>query len=118
MTSQDSCTATDEVTVLVDRRRKVYVPNAFSPNGDGTNDELVLHPGKAVSRLKNFAVYDRWGGLSYRVTDIDLPQISSNGWDGKINGQAVNPGIYIWKAEVEFIDGATALFQGSVVLIE
>lgn len=118
VTSPDSCTATDEVVVFVDRRRRVYVPNAFSPNADGTNDLLIVYPGQAVRRLKKFAVYDRWGGLRFQVTDVDLAQLPSTGWDGQTNGKPAVGGVYVWQAEVEFIDGGVEIFRGSVALIE
>jgi gliding motility-associated-like protein len=118
VTSPDSCTATDEVVVFVDRRRKVYVPNAFSPNADGTNDLLIVYPGQAVRTLKKFAVYDRWGGLRFQVTDVDLAQLTSTGWDGQTDGKPAVGGVYVWQAEVEFIDGGVEIFRGSVALIE
>ena len=61
-------------------------------------------------------MFDRWGAQVFHGTDLPLNDPSS-GWDGYRKGQSAQDGIYVWMAEVEFIDGAIELFEGSVVLL-
>ncbi len=117
-TSLDGCTASDSLTVEVITTRRVYLPTAFSPNGDGSNDVLRLYPGHSVQLLRNLRIYDRWGGLSYQLLDVDATRLATVGWDGAIDGEAAPPGVYVWQAEVLFIDGTVELFQGSTVLLK
>ena len=117
VTSPGGCTATDSVRVEVDRLRKVYVPSAFSPDGDGINDVLQLYSGQAVQRIRRLTVYDRWGGLQF-VSDSFLPQeASAHGWDGYVGGRPAPAGAYVWVAEVEFLDGVLEILRGSAVLL-
>lgn len=118
VTSEDGCTATDSVRVNVDRIRKVYVPNAFSPNNDGVNDVLLLYPGQAVRMIRQLSVFDRWGGLRYVTEDILPLAAGQDGWDGTFSDrQPAPPGVYLWVAEVEFIDGIVEVLQGTVALL-
>ena len=117
VTSPGGCTATDSVRVEVDRLRKVYVPSAFSPDGDGTNDVLQLYSGQAVQRIRRLAVYDRWGSLQF-VSDSFSPQeAGAHGWDGYVGSRPAPAGAYVWVAEVEFLDGVLEILRGSVVLL-
>lgn len=69
----------------------LYLPNAFSPNGDGRNDELRLYtqPGFDIAVL-SMQVYDRYGGLMYESSGA----FSALSWDGRARGQPANPGVY------------------------
>ncbi len=111
------CSASDGLTVYVDRTKSVYVPNAFSPNGDGINDLLtVFARGEQVRRVRSFLVFDRWGESVYRYFDFQ-PNDPATGWDGTYRGLPLNPAVFAWLAEVEFVDGEVALFKGDVVLV-
>ncbi len=59
----------------------VYIPNAFSPNGDNRNDYFLLYPTNYVRKVNRFEVYDRWSGVLFRRTDF-LPNEEQLGWDG------------------------------------
>jgi len=111
------CLASDGLTVYVDRTKSVYVPNAFSPNGDGINDLLTVFakPGQ-VERIRSFQVFDRWGESVYRYFDFQ-PDDPAAGWDGAHRGQPLNTAVFVWFAEVEFVDGTSALLKGDVVLV-
>lgn len=89
-----------------------YLPNAFSPNGDGIND-LFMPAGSAVD-LDNYelTIYDRWGMLLFRTDD---PAI---GWDGSSGGQAMPTGVYVFQADVrDAITKERHQMQGHVTLI-
>lgn len=114
--TSDGCLGTDNLTVFVDRRKAIYVPNAFSPNGDGTND--VFYPfsdTETVKNIKSFQVFSRWGNLVYEYANF-LPNTPAHGWDGTFQSQVMNPAVFVWYAEVEFIDGEVIVLKGDVAL--
>jgi gliding motility-associated-like protein len=112
----NGCAASADIVVPVDKSRPVYVPNAFSPNGDGINDLLVIFGGKSVATIKSFLVFSRWGEIVFE--GYQLPHSDFNfGWDGTYRGKILDPGVYTWFAEVEFSDGETIMYEGDVTLI-
>ncbi len=115
-TDAKGCTVTDRITIFVNRARTIFVPNTFSPNGDGINDQLVVFGGKEVLRVNTFKIFSRWGNLLYEAYDF-LPNDFNMGWDGTHRGDKVNSGLYTWFAQIEFVDGQTELFEGGVHLL-
>jgi gliding motility-associated-like protein len=112
------CEVTDVVFVKLDKRRKVYIPNTFSPNGDGINDIFTVFADQdQVAEIKSFAIYSRWGEVIH-----DLPNFQPNdpayGWDGTFDGEIVNPGVFVYRVEVEFIDDVTEIYTGTVSIIK
>jgi len=117
VTDVNGCTATDEVTVSVNSKRNVFVPNIFSPNGDGRNEKFQIITGSGVARINYFKVFDRWGNLMYNEFNLTP---SSNGvgeWDGTHHGQRLNPGVYVYSIEIDFIDGRRIHYRGSITLL-
>ena len=109
------CDDTDLITIIVNKDRVVEVATGFTPNGDSTNDLLMVH-GRDGTRIVVFEVYDRWGELVYQNGDfmVNDPTI---GWDGSFRGKMMQGGVYIWYIEAEYIDGATELFKGQTTMI-
>jgi len=118
LTAADSsgCSASDRITIIVERRREVYAPNVFSPNGDGTNDGFTLFVGDDVAAVTNFRIFDRWGNMVFEQPEL-LPNIEAEGWDGTFRGNEMDSGVFVFYAEVEFIDGQTEVVKGEVVLM-
>ncbi len=112
----NGCSVSDELTINVEYNNAVYVPNAFSPNGDNVNDVFQLYPGPRVSKINSFKVFDRWGEMVASYDDY-LPGDLDKGWDGTLDGKEMNPGVFVWFAEVEFVDGAKKMLKGEVVLV-
>lgn len=104
------CEASDNVTVEIYKSADIYVPNAFTPNGDGRNDYArpIL---KGVRELTNFTIYSRWGGIVYRFTP------GSNGWDGRLNGVLQNTATFVWTAEGTDFHGTKIRRNGTIMLI-
>ncbi|WP_020567662.1 T9SS type B sorting domain-containing protein [Neolewinella persica] len=113
---EEGCFATDDVVVQVDGTVEVYVPNVFSPNGDGTNDLLRPFAGPQVQRFLQFRVFDRWGELLYDLNTDPLRGSEDFGWDGTLDGKTMNPQVFIWELEVELVDGAVLRKLGDAVL--
>lgn len=90
---------------------EIYVPNAFTPNGDGNNDFFRLRaPG--ISRVNVFRVYNRWGQLVF-----DSPATHSFGWDGTYNGKPLASGTFAWVVQAIDYTGKTHLKRGTVTLV-
>lgn len=115
--SVEGCAVTDEVVVRIDDERRVFIPNAFTPNGDGINDVFQLFTGRGVEEIVIFQVYDRWGNKMFEAVDVAPNPGGTLGWDGKFNGQGLDPGVYTYRAEISFIDGKTVPYSGSITLI-
>ena len=109
------CVATDEVFIAIDNNRDVYVPNAFSPNGDGHNDALMIYGGNNIKSIKAFKVFDRHGTLVYQANNF-APNDASTSWKGDFNGQRLASALFIYWAEVEFIDGYSDVYKGDIAL--
>ncbi|MFT3823074.1 MAG: gliding motility-associated C-terminal domain-containing protein [Chitinophagaceae bacterium] len=107
VTSVDGCTVSKDITVKVHRIFKM--PNAFTPNKDGTNDVFRIPTGTLL-QLKEFAVFDRWGNRVFSTTDI------SAGWDGMYKGRPANTGTYVYFI-TGMLDDKDAVFKGTVQLI-
>ncbi|MGM0478028.1 MAG: gliding motility-associated C-terminal domain-containing protein [Bacteroidota bacterium] len=87
----------------------VFVPNAFSPNGDQEND--VLYVRSDIVEEVVFRIYNRWGELVFETTDM------SKGWDGTYKGKPMDPDVYDYYLDGYCIDGQSFLIQGNVTLI-
>ena len=87
----------------------IAVANAFSPNGDGTNDKVCVR-GYAIGKMV-FRIYNRWGQLVYQTTD------RNQGWDGKYKGVLQPMDAYAYTLEVEFTDGSKATKKGDITLL-
>ncbi|GJM31511.1 MAG: hypothetical protein DHS20C18_05120 [Saprospiraceae bacterium] len=116
ITDENGCTAVDEIVVRVVKNRPIYIPNAISPNGDGVNDGFTVYSGPAAHSIKTFKIFSRWGSLVFETNDIPTND-ESLGWDGTFLGKPVNPGVFAFFAEVEFIDGEVVLYEGDVTVI-
>ncbi|MEK7255605.1 MAG: gliding motility-associated C-terminal domain-containing protein, partial [Bacteroidota bacterium] len=117
VTGNNGCPDDDNLTVFVDRRKSIFVPNAFSPNGDGTNDWLLVFANpKIVVNIKRFLVFSRWGETVFEYHDFQ-PNDPAFGWDGKHRGEALNAAVFVWFAEVEFVDGEVKIYEGDVTLM-
>lgn len=115
--SPTSCIALDSINIQVIKNRRVYVPNAFSPNGDGINDKLTIFAGPEVLKIKSFNVFSRWGEHLFVQSDFPPNQLNY-GWDGKARNKEMGPATFVWFAEIEFLDGEVILYKGDVNLIK
>ena len=112
------CIGSNQVFVLVRKKRDVGIPNAFSPNGDGHNDLLTIIPGPAVRSIKNFQVYDRYGTLMWEESDISPAQAQIIGWDGTYSGRPAMFDVYVALVRIEYIDGQIIQRVADVTLIK
>ncbi|HMN88568.1 MAG TPA: gliding motility-associated C-terminal domain-containing protein, partial [Saprospiraceae bacterium] len=120
VTDMNGCTAQASINIFINKERRVFVPTAFSPNGDGSNDRLVFFGGPDVRSVKSMQIFTRWGEKVFEKRDFQ-PNDPEYGWDGTFRGagnRTLNPGVFVYVAEVEFIDGEVEIFKGDVTLIK
>lgn len=87
----------------------VWVPNIFSPNGDGENDILYVY-GQGIKEL-NFSVYNRWGELIFQTNNIQ------EGWDGTYKGKRCSPNVFVYLLDVTLVNNQNYKFYGTVTLV-
>ena len=115
VTDSNGCTNTDSVTVFVNPKIEIkcgniYVPNAFSPNGDGQNDILYVR-GNCIKEM-TFTIYDRWGEKVFETTDI------TKGWDGKHKGKEMNAAIFVYYFSATLVNNNQTTQKGNISLLK
>lgn len=111
------CATKDTVDIRVDKENiRLYVPNAFSPDGNGLNDFFRYYESIALANVKTFAIFNRWGGEVYREENINAGE-PFLGWDGKTNGEQAAVGVYAYYIEAFFLDGSEVVYKGDVSLL-
>lgn len=115
--SENGCEAIDSILVTVNEVRKLYIPNIFSPNGDGINDVFYLFGSEPnVQNIEELQIFDRWGGHLYEGYNLNIND-ASLGWDGTSKGEELQAGTYAFFAKVRFLDGKILLYEGEISLI-
>jgi gliding motility-associated-like protein len=112
----NGCNDTATITITVNPTESIFVPNAFTPNGDGVNDVFTIYGSTDVQRVERLLVFDRWGELVYEATDF-APNDLSNGWDGSFKGKNLNPAVFVYYAEITLVNGDIVTRKGDVTLI-
>ncbi len=116
--NEEGCIASDEVVITIfDGVTRFFIPTAFSPNADGINDGFTIYGNELVSRIVDLAIFDRWGNQIFQGTDL-VPGDLGQGWDGTYRGDALDPGIFIYKATLMMTTGQQRLIKGEVQLIK
>jgi gliding motility-associated-like protein len=87
----------------------IFIPNAFSPNGDGDNE--FFFPVGSNAEFLEMRIYNRWGELLYTTTDIDA------GWDGTFKGKEVPIGVYTWVVHYLDLEDKEQIASGNVSLL-
>jgi gliding motility-associated-like protein len=116
-TDNNGCTnrATLEVIVIC-KNANLFIPNTFSPNGDGSNDVFYAR-GKGLERVKTLRIFNRWGEVVFEKIDFPIND-PSYGWDGTYKGKKQQPGVYVYQAEVFCDNGDIIRLNGNIALIQ
>lgn len=103
------CTASTKFEIVVNNEHIFYAPNAFTPDGDGINDEFGIETvGVESFRLR---IFNRWGTLVFETYDI------KELWDGSYKGEILSPDVFVYSVEIKYLDQTDLLRKGSLTLI-
>ncbi|MEO8821900.1 MAG: gliding motility-associated C-terminal domain-containing protein, partial [Ginsengibacter sp.] len=110
------CTAEDKVSVYVlCDNANIFVPNTFSPNGDGVND--IFYPrGNGVFKILNLQIFSRWGEVVFDKSNFN-PNDATSGWDGTFKGKPLPPDVFVYILKVVCDNNSTLVFKGNIALM-
>jgi gliding motility-associated-like protein len=109
ITYNDHCTASATMNILVEGGKPVYIPNSFSPNGDGNNDIFQVY-GAGIKTI-DLKIFNRWGELVYQSNN------QFSGWDGTYKGVLQNPSVFVYQVAITYLNDKQDKQVGSITLI-
>ncbi len=106
----NGCSTSKEILVTVNEKYILYIPNVFTPNGDGINDDIRVF----AKGVKTFywIIFNRWGEKVFESNDI------TRVWDGTYKGKLLNPDTYVYKVQLSYLTGKTAEQKGSISILK
>jgi gliding motility-associated-like protein len=110
------CVNEDKITISVNcGAENVFIPNTFSPNGDGVNDVFYIR-GTGITEINYFRIFNRWGQLVFerKIAPLNTPFA---GWDGTLNGIVLPPDVYVYMVDVNCDNGKTTTLKGDITLV-
>ncbi len=111
-TSDSGCVANDRVNITVVPKYIIFIPNVFTPNGDGANDFFEVFGNKEAWKQFEVQVFNRWGEKVYESNDMNFK------WDGIYKGVGLMPAAFVYQVRVVYLDNYTdKLYKGSVTLV-
>ncbi len=111
------CSGSDTMCIRVFcEGSQVFVPNAFTPDGDGINDVLTVKA-KGVKMVKTFRIFNRWGQLVFEKTNFP-PNADNFGWNGTVRGIPAPPDVYVYTCEVVCEDDTPYTYKGNVAILK
>lgn len=116
VTDSNGCKSSNEVTVrVVCNEKNYFLPNTFTPNGDGMND--VFYPrGASIDRIEALRVFNRWGQVVFERKNFPVNSMSE-GWNGFFQGKPANPDTYVYTIEYLCENGQILNLKGNVTLL-
>ncbi len=112
-TDASYCTTEADINIQVNRTRQIFIPTAFSPNGDGINDFFTVSGDRQFDFVRTCYISDRWGNIVFGKEN-EKPDLQ---WDGTFKGSVVPTGVYIYYMEVHFRDGEDVIYRGDVTVV-
>jgi gliding motility-associated-like protein len=115
--NEGDCLAKDHLTIyVVCNQGTLFIPNTFSPNGDGMNDRFYPR-GKGVFMVKSLRVFNRWGELVFERLNFNANDASA-GWDGKYKGKTLSPDVFVYVCEIVCDNNQLLSYKGDVTLLQ
>jgi len=119
VTALDSngCPGESTYTLIVSESQdNLFIPNVFSPNGDGINDFFTLFAAPGSGQIASLQIFDRWGNMLFERQNLTVNN-EGQGWDGRSNGEPLPPGVYVYSFAFVDPQGEVSYYKGSVTLI-
>lgn len=116
VTNAEGCTNKDQMTITVFcNEGNLFMPNTFSPNGDGVND--VFYPrGQGLFSVRSLRIFNRWGEIVFERKDFS-PNDKSRGWDGTYNNRQASQDVYVYSIDIVCDNNTILNHKGNVALI-
>lgn len=114
--TEKGCSNRSVIKIDVDNELKVFIPNIFSPNGDGLNDILTLQKNKIPTDNARIAIYDRYGNVMMRKDNFDLDNDDFS-WDGTYHSQPLVPGVYVMVVELSDFLGKNHIIKRDITIV-
>jgi gliding motility-associated-like protein len=112
VSNQGGCTASDDITInSICNGDNYFIPNTFSPNGDGVNDVFLV-----VYNVHSLRIFNRWGQLVFEKRNF-MANDPAAGWDGKINGKPADMDVYVYIVDIICDNSNIVPYKGNVALI-
>ena len=109
VTYNGRCTADASITVIVLDNPEVFIPNSFTPNGDGNNDLFLVY-GENIKTIE-LKIFNRWGELVFETKN------QFQGWDGTYKGQLQNPAVFSYETTITLLDDKQVFRKGTITLV-
>ena len=116
VSTENGCSASQDVRVEVLPNTDCYIPNIFSPNGDGQNDFFTVYGGEQTEEIIRLHIFDRWGNEAFGGENLPVG-FEQAGWDGTLKGKDLPTGVYVYTLEVKFKSGRIVRYTGDVTLV-
>jgi len=114
--NDQGCTGTDSVLIQVFIPKRAYIPNVFSPNGDGVNDFFTIFTNEFGEMIESMIVVNRGGVTVFGGNELNLSD-PGDAWDGTFEGKLLNPGVFTYLIYIRYEDQQVIPFSGTVTLI-
>ncbi len=114
-TDSKGCDVEQRIKFIVDLNRRVYIPNAFSPNNDTKNDIFSIYGDGNLALILSLKIFDKWGEMVFSGDNL-AP--NTEGWDGRFKDQLLTPDVYVFYAKLRFKDGEDVLYKGDITLVK
>lgn len=115
-TNAAGCAAASTVSIFVlCNGTNVFIPNTFSPNGDGANDVFYVR-GTGLFTIKQLRIFNRWGEEIFEKYNVNANDINS-AWNGTYKGQKLPGDVYVYMIEVQCDNNTTLLYKGNIALV-
>ncbi len=118
ITDINGCVEIDSILIRVQIDYSIYIPNIFTPDDNGQNDNFGVFSNIAGGdvNILTFQIYDRWGNKVFEANDF-YPNDSSIFWDGKYKGKVATQGVYSYFFLVRFPEGKEEIIKGTITLM-
>ncbi len=107
--NEGNCTDTYAMDICILESTEIFIPDIFSPNKDGVNDELFVR-GNGIKEIV-FRIYDRWGNMVFQSND------PKQGWDGTYKGKNAEPGVYAYSLNITMFNDKKINQKGEITLV-
>ncbi|MBK9254143.1 MAG: gliding motility-associated C-terminal domain-containing protein [Saprospiraceae bacterium] len=114
--NMNGCRAIARTRILVDTELELFIPNIFSPNGDGVNDRLIIGKNKIPANIDKISIYDRYGNMVYAMNNFPFND-NEVGWDGHYQNRRVEQGVYIMVMQVTDFLGQKQILKKDLTII-